>query len=1031
MDMGDPAPAAGLGTGEEASDSAKSAKSVLLALLESDGGPAAAARAITAGQHTVLGVVECLESLLVSPEAPSRARGVQHLTDVLRLLPADLLNEQECAFIATFFCDRVRDHFSVVPAALAGVNVVVRMKHLAGEPLRRLVQSLYKEVHAQSLVLAERRNVFAVLRHVLEARAEDVRELGSDFVLGCIQSMEGEKDPRNLLTVFATVRLLVLAVPLAPLAEDLFELLACYFPVEFTPPPDSAHGVTRQMLADALHDCMAGTGQFAEFCPPLALEKLNSDLTQAKLDALALLQRCCGVYTGAQLTPHLAPLRLALARECLTPRHAEVHESALRLATAVSAAVPVQADQWTRPLLAECLHHAAQRGGDRLLAGVAPLLVALCAGDRELVLGEAVPTLLGQLETGGDMAAERRETVAALGRVLADGGGAESAAVEALRPRLAATLLGELGGQDQPLQTAALGVLSSCPWLVADSEAAPLAGHLLSLATTEDAAVRTAALSCVSAAADRHPTALIAGLIQPLLTELTGGSDGPPELTERRLAAVAAAVTGLETARAALPLLLVRLVRVGREDATATERLLVTITEIVQRTATIPAVAEYLLSELKLPEKVLELFCAAAREVAFDPMRPAPDCPSSAPLHQAAPVAAGGALLAALVRQLDARRQEELLHAAVSLFLNGDGDHMLGALAERWHGVLPLSHSAPWQHTQLTALLAAALAAAQPSVAVPQQDIVSVMLTKLALKKRHPLTAERAGKMLAVVFNKQPEAETDHLLKRLIKQLEFTMDSREEGGAGVDVAEVAAVVALWGALTKGLVLRGHSQAAYMVRRLVEWLSDTTAGEAAGAAFDDLLAEDALLRTENHCTVRLLHRQWLFTVTCDQLATVFSSEEPPAAVRRRHLRALGGQLAALPPSVVSAQLERLLPPLVAALAELADDAALSAAVLQVLGRAAADSPAALEPFVETLAPRLLTAGCEAPQLETRCEALRCLGQLTSLKAHLLLPLRPQVLAGLANCVDDKKRLVRRQAVEARNLWFLLGAPGGLK
>ena len=231
MDQGDPAPAPDVGVnGESAADSAKSARSELLTLLESDGGPAAAASVISAGRHTVLGAVEALEPLLVSNEAPSRARGVQHLSDMLRHLPADRLDEQECAFIAAFFCDRVRDHFTVVPAALAGVSVVVRMPQLAGDPLRKLVQSLYKEVHAQSLVLAERRHVFATLRYVLESRAADVRELGSDFVLGCIQSMEGEKDPRNLLTVFATVRLLVSAVPLEPLAEDLFELLACYFP---------------------------------------------------------------------------------------------------------------------------------------------------------------------------------------------------------------------------------------------------------------------------------------------------------------------------------------------------------------------------------------------------------------------------------------------------------------------------------------------------------------------------------------------------------------------------------------------------------------------------------------------------------------------------------------------------------------------------------------------------------------------------------------------------------------------------------
>ncbi|XP_037079500.1 MMS19 nucleotide excision repair protein homolog [Pollicipes pollicipes] len=543
--------------------------------------------------------------------------------------------DSECTFIAAFFCDRVRDHFSVVPAALAGVGAVVRLRHLPAEPLCRLVQSLYKEVHAQSLVLAERRCVFAALRHVLEARADDVRVLGADLVLGCVQSMEGEKDPRNLLTVFAAVRLLVAAVPLEPLAEELFEMLACYFPVDFTPPEGSAHGVTRQMLADALADVMACSGQFAEFCVPLALEKLNSDLTQAKLDAADLLVLCCRTYTGAELTPHLVPLRLALAREALAAR---------------------QQEEFVRPLL------------ERL---------------------------------NGDDGAE------------------------------------------------------------------------------------------------------------------------PAALTERRLAAVAAGVAEVDAVRAAVPLLLVRLVRVSRADVAATVRTLAAVQEVVARAAGQPDVADYLLTELRLPEKVLELFGAAAREVVFDPLRP--------------------------------------------------------------------------------------------------QDILAVMLTKLALRKPHALTAARAAKTLAVIVNKQAPTETDHLLKTLTNQLEFLFENCEPPDAGAR----RPLVSLWGAIAKGLVLRGHGQAAYFVDRL-----------------------DELLTAENHCVVRLLHRQWLFTVTCERLARGFREG-------------------------VSAR------------------------------------------------------------LETRAGALRCLGALARLKPHVLLPLKPQVLRELAACLDDKKRIVRQQAVEARNLWFLLGAPGGLK
>jgi len=40
-----------------------------------------------------------------------------------------------------------------------------------------------------------------------------VRGLGSDFVLGYIQAMDGEKDPRNLVIVFNTVPTIIQHLP--------------------------------------------------------------------------------------------------------------------------------------------------------------------------------------------------------------------------------------------------------------------------------------------------------------------------------------------------------------------------------------------------------------------------------------------------------------------------------------------------------------------------------------------------------------------------------------------------------------------------------------------------------------------------------------------------------------------------------------------------------------------------------------------------------------------------------------------------
>jgi len=61
------------------------------------------------------------------------------------------------------------------------------------------------------------------------------------------------------------------------------------------------------------------------------------------------------------------------------------------------------------------------------------------------------------------------------------------------------------------------------------------------------------------------------------------------------------------------------------------------------------------------------------------------------------------------------------------------------------------------------------------------------------------------------------------------------------------------------------------------------------------------------------------------------------------------------------------------------------------------------------------------------MELRASALDCLTALVNesrIPVFILNPWRDQVLKSLADCVGDRKRMVRVKAVAARNKWFLL-------
>lgn len=60
--------------------------------------------------------------------------------------------------------------------------------------------------------------------------------------------------------------------------EELFDVVACYFPISFSPPPNNVHGITRQDLADALEGTLTCTPLFAPLFIPMLVEKLSSTL---------------------------------------------------------------------------------------------------------------------------------------------------------------------------------------------------------------------------------------------------------------------------------------------------------------------------------------------------------------------------------------------------------------------------------------------------------------------------------------------------------------------------------------------------------------------------------------------------------------------------------------------------------------------------------------------------------------------------------------------------------------------------------
>lgn len=81
----------------------------------------------------------------------------------------------------------------------------------------------------------------------------DILNMKLDFVYGVLQAIQGERNPINLLFLFKWLKEFLMDIPLHHLTEDMFDVLACYFPVDFRAP--SNENVTFYCLLIVLSCC--------------------------------------------------------------------------------------------------------------------------------------------------------------------------------------------------------------------------------------------------------------------------------------------------------------------------------------------------------------------------------------------------------------------------------------------------------------------------------------------------------------------------------------------------------------------------------------------------------------------------------------------------------------------------------------------------------------------------------------------------------------------------------------------------------
>ncbi|NXI19513.1 MMS19 protein, partial [Irena cyanogastra] len=995
------------------------------------------------GRWTVLQLVEALGFCLENTDPRTRGRGIQLLSQVL-LQCYSLLQEKEVLHLVLFYESRLQDNHLVIPSVLQGLRALSMCEVLSPGLAVSVLKAIFQEVHVQSLMQLDRHTVYSIITNFMSTREEELKGLGANFTFGFIQVMDGEKDPRNLLLAFQIVHdLIAKDYALGPFVEELFEVTSCYFPVDFTPPPNDPHGIQREDLILSLRAVLASTPQFAEFLLPLLIEKLDSELQSAKLDSLQTLTACCAIYGQKELQEFLPSLWSSLRREVFQTASEKIETECLAALRALSACLSRSVlssdsedllDSFLSSILQDCRHHLCEPDMKLVWPSAKLLQAAASASLRTYhhITRSVVPLLVEQYNK--HMQSSQRRTILEMllgflelqqkwGHVEED----ESTLLSLQDPVCSVVFSALLypSVQLQLVGIKALTVLGSLQGFLSSSDLELVVDHLIRLAVhEEDSQSSEAAMEAAGSLALTYPK-VFSGHMVPRLEEKL--QSGPPlrcvssseqeeschnhhSVQQRCLQALAAVSTHTSIVRETVPVLLQHLQKVQKGTKARNTQDVISVCQSLHHVAL--QCQQDAEGCWYFHQTVVPFLLAMAVQAAM------PESTHTLPgkvLLEEEVLAAMIPVISAATTHLSPELAAQSVSHVVPLFLDGEVSFLP-------QNNFPCSFQ-PFgdgecveAQRRLVALLMAFVCSLPRDVAIPQQEWLLRELLALSCSCNCPFTATTAAKCFAGLVNKHPAGQQlDEILQLAVNRIE---PSLAEGPRRTQ----ALTLLLW--VTKALVLRYHPLSSCLTDKLLGLLGDTELGPATADGFSLLMAESPdVLHKGCHADVRIMFRQRFFTDNVPKLVQGFHGAGPD--VKANYLKGLSHVLNHLPKPVLVTELPTLLSLLLEALS--CSDRVVQLSTLSCLHPLLLEAPQIMSLHVDTLVTKFLNLA-SSPTMAVRIAALRCAHALTSLPTTVLLPYKGRVIRALAKPLDDKKRLVRKEAVAARGEWFLLGSPG---
>ncbi|EGN92276.1 hypothetical protein SERLA73DRAFT_99542 [Serpula lacrymans var. lacrymans S7.3] len=1005
---------------------------------------------ISNGQIALLDIVKALGEYLTSEEDSLRTKGVNFLSSVVGTYPPDKLNRQAVRVLVAFYRSKLEDTETITPA-LKGLSFLVKSPACNSTDALDILSSIFAHVKMNVLVQSTRFFVFSVVDTLLANHRDALKDMGKPFFSGYIGLAEGEKDPRNLLIAFTIARVLLTEFDLHGQEEDFFNITFCYFPITFRPPPNDPYSISTDDLRRALRGCLSATRTFGPLGIPLFLEKLTAGSPTTKRDTMQTMSYCLPSYGADVARSWALKMWSSLKLEIFQPTDPLTEKEALEALQAVIRVIygnDVDGDGegesesiqgLAKQICEECLRilrEPEKSQAKPAIKVICSFIVTTPTVSRYTV--SRTLTHLVNLFNNPDERSNRPAVTALLSDVLAaaqDSKKTASASNFEINTPLMSSKDGLLAVLSVALKTPASCRPALCGLknmvlldLLTDEELGFVvlnANDLLQSDSNDDDTLDL--LSTISAIASHH----VKEQTLPLLFSSLPDQAPPRAANAERVKnwRTLSALTKLCSQQELFEILVIRLStkldlictsqvtpKEGDADQETVTAYAHSILTAIVNTLTVKVngqhadVAKYV--DRLLP-RIYNLFVYAAlvnAETSF--------------MSDPRVIRVAARVISLIVETLTPQRQERFASAVFSAYLTGD----VKAVAEGHQPIPavpkfePFSPEANELQRNTVFLLSAGITPLRKEVPIPVPDL-SAFLDKLIawnISSSTLLQKEAAWHIVSSIVNKRSEDVSPFLDSQLNQHWSVAIENREIPS---DLRRHTLISWTW--ISKALLIRNHPRVDNFIDCLFSLFVDEAINWDAGRAIGELCGGDQLLSKRNHCVVRILYAQKFFVRILPRLIeSAKASEASPSQVAS--LVAITYLLKSVPKEVYIGELSSLMPLLIRCL-DLPDPDVRSNVIncLDAVLEGTSKDVEAVSEYASTIVSTVLK-NCmrdQMPDFKVRVAALRYLGRLPEVVRYdILHPYKPTVLKELAKVLDDPKRSVRKEAVDARTSWF---------